>query len=92
MPFHPNKTDLVKAIENKQLTTWSGLTATSVQNHLPESSTANDKGNMKRQHKGIRSTMKIPGSKTHKERIRVALEKIETEQDINPQKENEKNN
>ena len=86
--FSPTKWTLVKAIENKQLTTWPGLTAAAVQNHLPKSSPATNKGHMKRQRKGIRSITKIPESKMHKERIKLALEKIDTERDINPPKEN----
>ena len=84
--FSPKKRTLVKAIENKKLTTWLGLTAADFHKHIPGSSTATNKGHMKRQHKGICSTTKIPESKTHKERIKEALEKIETERDIRHQK------
>ena len=58
--FSPTKKTLVKAIENNQLTTWPGLTSDAVRKHLPDSSPATDKGHMKRQRKGIRSTTNIP--------------------------------
>ena len=82
--FSPTKKTLVKSIENNQLTTWPGLTAEAVCNHLPELAPSTDKGHMKRQRKGILSTTKIPLTKTKKERIKDALEKIELEHDINP--------
>ena len=47
---------------------------------------------MKHQRKGIRSTTNIPLTKTRKERIKDALEKIELDRDIKPTQENEKNN
>ena len=90
--FSPTKKTLVKAIKNNQLTTWSGLTSDDVRKHLPDSSTATDKGHMKRQRKGICLTTKIPPTKTQKERIKYALEKMELERDINPPQEDEKNN
>ena len=54
--FCPTKSTLLKAIRNNQLATWAGLTAEAVEYYLPESWPANDKGHMKRQQKGIRST------------------------------------
>ena len=90
--FSPTKKTLVKAIKNNQLTTWPGLTAEAVLKHLPDSAPSTDKGHMKRQRKGIRSTMKIPLIKTRKERIKYVLDKIELDHDINPTQENEKNN
>ena len=73
----------MKAIENNQLTTWPGLTAEAVRKHLPDLAPATDKGHMKRKRKGIQSTTKIPLTKTSKERIQDALEKIEVDRDIN---------
>ena len=81
--FSPTKKTLVKAIENNQLTTWPGLSSYAVRKHLPDSSPATDKGHMKRQRKGIRSTTKIPPTKTKKENIKYSLEKMELERDIN---------
>ena len=51
--FSPTKATLLKAIRNNQLTTWPGLTATAVEQHLPDSSPATDKGHMRRQRQGI---------------------------------------
>ena len=62
--FIPTKKTLVKAIKNNQLTTWSGLTADAVHKHLPYAALATYKGHIKRQRKGIRSTTKIPLTKT----------------------------
>ena len=69
--FSPTKKTLVKAIENNQLTTWPGLTAEAVRKHLPDSAPAADKGHMKRQHKGIRYTTKIPLTKTKKKELKM---------------------
>ena len=90
--FSPTKKTLMKATGNNQFTTWTGLTEEAVRKHLPDSAPATDKGHMKRQRKGIRSTMKIPLTKTRKERIKDALEKTKLDRDINPPQENEKNN
>ena len=54
-----------------------------VQKYLPESSPATDKGHMKRQKQGIRST---------KDKIMTTLSTIETERDINPPMEKETKN
>ena len=70
--FSLTKKTLVKATENNQLTTWPVLTADTVRKYLPESAPATDKGHTKRQHKGIRSTTKIPLTKTKKERKKYA--------------------
>jgi hypothetical protein len=51
--FSPPKRTLIKAIQNNQFTTWPGLTANAVQQYLPDSSPATDKGHMKRQKQGI---------------------------------------
>ena len=88
--FSPTKKTLVKAIENNQLTAWPGLTADAVRKHIPESAPATDKGHMKRQCKGIRSTTKISLTKTKKRNNKKALEKIELDRDIKPPQENEK--
>ena len=73
--FSPSKATLLKALHNNQFVTWPGLTVKAVKKYLPESSPATDKGHMKRQKQGIRST---------KEKIMTALSTIETARDINP--------
>ena len=82
----------MKAIDNKQFSTWPGLAAASVQKHLPELCPATNTGHMKRQQKGLLSTTTIPDSKSHKTKAREALEKIETERNINPLQEVETQN
>ena len=77
------KLTLLKVIKNNQLATWPGLTAESVQRYLPDSCPATDKGHMKSQQKGIRST---------KDKIKYVLEKIETARCMNPSEEREKMN
>ena len=62
---------------------WPGLTVKAVQKYLPYSSPATDKGHMKRQKQGIRST---------KDKIMTALETIETARDMNPPMEKETTN
>ena len=52
----PPKSTLIKAIKNNQLITWPGLTAEAVDTYLPNSAPSTDKGHMRRQRKGIRST------------------------------------
>ena len=74
------------------MTTWPGLTSDAVRMHLPELSPTTDKGHMKCQRKGISSTTKIPPTKTKKERMKYALERMELERDINPPHEDEKKN
>ena len=69
--FCPPKSTLLKAIRNNQLAMWPGLTAEAVEKYLPESCPATDKGHMKRQQNGIRST---------KQKIKKALNIIETQQ------------
>ena len=54
--FSPPKAPLFKALNNNQFSTWSGFTAKVDQKYLPELIPAMDKGHMKRQKKGIRST------------------------------------
>ena len=65
--FSPLKATLLKAVHNNQFVTWPGLTVKSVKKYLPDSSPATDKGHMKRQKQGIRST---------KEKIITALRTI----------------
>ena len=81
--FLPPKQRLIKVIRNNQLATWPGLTATEVENCLPDSSPAIDKDHMKRQRKGIRTTQ---------DKLNKKLNIIETERDINPPVEKEKQN
>ena len=76
--FSPPKATLLKAIKNKQFTSWPGLTEKAVQAYLPQSSPATDKGHMKRIRKGIRSTQ------TRKETEQEVREQAE---DMNPAKE-----
>ena len=81
--FSPPKATLLKALHNYQFAMWPGLTAKAIQKYLPDSSPATDKGHMKRQKKGIRST---------KKKIMMALETIETARDMNPPMEKETTN
>ena len=81
--FCPPKSTLLKAIKNNQLETWPGLTEEAFQKYLPDSCLVTDKGHMKRQKKGIRST---------KDKIKDALENIETAQCMNPPEERERMN
>jgi hypothetical protein len=81
--FSPPKRTLIKAINNKQFTTWPGLTAKAVQQYLPDAAPATDKGHMKRQKQGIRST---------KEKLQQEIDKIETARDMNPPQEKETQN
>ena len=90
--FITTKKTLVKAIKNNELTTCPGLISDAVRKHLPDSSPATHKDHMKRQRKGICSTTKIPHTKSQKERIKYALEKMELDHDINSPQEVEKNN
>jgi hypothetical protein len=53
--FLPPKQTLIKALDNGQLPTWP-LTKEAVVKHLPDHSPATDKGSMKRQRQGLRST------------------------------------
>ena len=71
--FSPAKATLIKAIKNNQFASWPGLTADAVKKYLPDSSLATDKGHMKRQKKGIRSTT-----------VKMMIETNETQQCINP--------
>ena len=81
--FCPPKATLLKALHNNQFVTWPSLTVKAVQKYLPESSPATDKGHMKRQKQGIRST---------KEKKMTALSTIETARDINLPMEKETKN
>jgi hypothetical protein len=73
----------LKAVGNNQLPTWPGLTSTAIKKYLPDTSTATDKGRMKRQRKGLHST---------KEKVSIALDKIEYDRDMNPPLEREEQN
>ncbi len=55
---YPVKDTWVKAINAGNYTTWPGLTATAVRKHFPESDET-QKGHMKRQRQGLRSTQKL---------------------------------
>ena len=68
--FSPTKRTLVKSIKNKQLATWTVLTAAAVQKHPPELSTAKNKVHIKCQRKGLRSTSTIPDSKSPKAKVK----------------------
>ena len=81
--FSPPKATLLKALRNNQFATWPGLKAKAVQKYLPDSSPATDKGHMKQQKQGFRST---------KNKIMTALETIENMQDMNPPMEKETTN
>ena len=81
--FCPPKSTLLKAIKNNQLATWPGLTTESVKKYRPDSFPATDKGHMKRQRKGIRST---------KDKINNTAEQIETARCMNPLEERERMN
>ena len=58
--YSPTKATLLNTIRNQQLPTWPGLTTKAVQKYLPETSPQTDKGHMKRQRKGFRSTKQLP--------------------------------
>jgi len=73
--FSPPKLTLLKAIENNQLPTWPGLTADAVKKHLLDKAPATDKGHMKRQRKGMRTT---------REKLKDALEESKTNVDNHP--------
>ena len=79
--FCPPKLTLLKAIRNNQLTTWPGLTTEAVEKYLPNHAPATDKGHMRRQRKGIRST-----------KMKKSLETIEHTRDMTPPVEREKMN
>jgi len=79
--FCPPKRTLMKAIKNNQLTLWPGLTAEAVEKYLLDHTPATDKGHMRRQRKGMRST-----------KMKEALDTIEHNRDMNPPVEKEKLN
>ena len=54
--FSPPKSTLIRAIQQNHFPTWPGFTADAVRKYLPNNSPATDKGHMKRQRQGIRST------------------------------------
>eukprot|EP00804_Cyclotella_cryptica_P030318 CCRYP_011857-RA/>CCRYP_011857-RA protein AED:0.50 eAED:0.44 QI:0/-1/0/1/-1/1/1/0/151 len=63
--FSPTLSTWIKAINNNQFASWSGLTAEAVRRHLPNS-TATAKGHMKKTPAGVRSTRTKPTSTSHK--------------------------
>ena len=69
-----SKQTLIKAIE-KKFSTWTGFTSRAVQKYIPDSAPETDKGHIKRQKQGIRST---------KEKIKTVLESTETDRDLQP--------
>ena len=73
--FSPSKLTLIKAINNNQFASWSGLTAAAVNKYLPDSIPATDKGHMKRQKKGIRLTT---------DKMTIEMGESKTQQCINP--------
>ena len=73
--FSPPKQTLLKAISNKQFSTWPGFTAREVKKYLPESAPAIDKGHTRRQNQGIRIT---------KEKTKTALYILDTNRDLHP--------
>ena len=79
----PPKSTLLKALQKNQFSTWPGFTKAAVEKCLPTSSPAADKGHMKRQRQGIRST---------KPKLTAALEDIKYQRDMHPPLEQEKRN
>jgi hypothetical protein len=84
--FSPPKRTLVKALDNQQLPTWP-LTKEAVVKYLPDHSPATDKGSMKRQRKGLRSTKVSP-----REILKRRLNEIEIKSDFHPPRENAEHN
>ena len=78
--FSPVKKTWIKAINNGQFATWPGLTKEAVQQYLPESSPATDKGHTKRQRKNIRPTKKEENGK----RAAEELNSKKTAEDMHP--------
>ena len=79
--FSPPKSTLVHALEQNYFPTWPGFTAAAVKRYLPEDAPATDKGHMRRQRKGLRSTSR-----------KSMEEKTETFKDFHPPIEKEDNN
>ena len=76
--FSPPKKTLLKALANNQFPTWP-FNKAAVEKYLPDRSPATDKGSMKRQRQGLRSTKRTP-----KELMAATLEEIETLRDYHP--------
>ena len=76
--FSPPKRTLVTALANNQFPTWP-FDKEAVEKYLPDRSPATDKGSMKRQRQGLRSTKRTP-----KEQLAANLEEIETLRDYHP--------
>ena len=51
--FSPPKQTLLKAISNKQFSTWTGFMAQAVPKYLPNSTTSTEKVHKKRRNQGI---------------------------------------
>jgi len=71
--FSPTKSTLIRAIEQNHFPTWPGLTADAVKKYLPDTLPATDKGHMKRQRQGIRSTTRTITNEAAKEDADVFL-------------------
>ncbi len=69
---------LIRVLDNNQLPTWS-LTNGAVQKYLPDHAPATNKGSIKRQWQGIRSTRKDA-----KKILAKKLDHIEMERDFYP--------
>ena len=78
--FIPPKTIFIKSCENNQFLTWPGLKADAFKKNFPDHTPFTDKGHMKRQNQVLWST---------KEKVKEALDTVETNRDINPQIEQE---
>ena len=78
--FSPPKTTIIKACENNQFTTWSGLTSDETKKNLSDHALATDKCHMKRQHQGLKYT---------KYKVKKALVTVERNRYINPLTEQE---
>ena len=76
----------MRALRNNQLPTWP-LTEAAVRTHLPDRSPATDKGSIKRQRKGLRTTRD-----SKREEFAANLEEIKMVRDMNPPQEDEKHN
>ena len=63
--FSPPKQTILKAIGNKQFSTWTGFMAQAVQKYLPDLAPAIYKGHMKRQKQVLRSAEEGKNSTRH---------------------------
>ena len=67
---YPVKDTWIKAINAGNYTTWPGLTSAAVQKHFPESDET-QKGHMKKQRQGVRSTKVLQSTPEYKNRTRA---------------------